>query len=219
MDKGNNTQAGNEFGEVMKIDDKRWRTLNGIGILFAMKNRDEDAQAYYQAALAQSPDNPSVLNNIGLAYAMDKQYDRAFESFNHAKQHLPNNSPFLKRIDLNMALVYAITGDLDQAEQTAAPYLSKAALYNNMATYAHLAKNDDLAKSYLNMALTQSPVYYERAWKNLSAMNGEFSDESNANDNKPVARVKLPSKDDSQPTPAAAGITLDEIPESKSKAE
>jgi len=173
MNKGEFKEAGNVFGEVMKIDPKRWRTLNGIGILFAMKSRNSDALAYYNEALNLKENNPSVLNNMGLTLAMDKQYDKAFEAFVRAKRHLPDNSPEIRSIDLNMALVYAIAGKLDEAERTAAPHLSKAGLYNNMGFYAYLAKNNDLAKGYLNMALTQSPVYYERAWKNLNAMSGE----------------------------------------------
>lgn len=34
-----------------------------------------------------------------------------------------------------------------------------------MGFYAHLAKDDVLAKSYLNMALTKNPKYYDRASK------------------------------------------------------
>ena len=43
-----------------------------------------------------------------------------------------------------------------------------------MGFYSYLAKNNELAKGYLNMALTQSPTYYERAWKNMGALTGRF---------------------------------------------
>ncbi len=181
MNTGEFAEAGQVFEKVMKIDDKRWRTLNGIAILFTMKNMSDNAIAYYQAALNISTDNPSVLNNMGLTLAMDRQYDQSYDAFRRAKRHLPAGSADIKNIDLNLALVYAIAGKLDDAEQTAAPHLSKAGLYNNMGFYAYLAKNTELAKSYLNMALTQSPVYYERAWKNLSAVSGENAAESNDN--------------------------------------
>jgi Flp pilus assembly protein TadD len=173
MNTGEFSEAGVIFGKVMKIDPTRWRTLNGIGILFAMKNMMPESLAYYNAALKQSTDNPRVLNNLALTQAMDHQYDASIETFMKARRHAQEGTNEPKSIDLNLALVYAITGKLDLAEQTAAPHLSKAGLYNNMGFYAYLAKNTDLAKSYLNMALTQSTTYYERAWKNLTAISGD----------------------------------------------
>lgn len=173
MNTGEFPEAGAAFGKVMKADPTRWRTLNAIGILFAMKNMIPESTAYYNAALGQSTDNPRVLNNLALTQAMDRQYDKAIETFTKARRHAQEGTNEPKSIDLNLALVYAIMGKLDLAEQTAAPHLSKAGLYNNMGFYAYLARNNDLAKSYLNMALTQSPTYYERAWKNLSAISGD----------------------------------------------
>jgi Flp pilus assembly protein TadD len=186
MNTGEFADAGKAFGEAMKYDKKRWRTLNAIGILFAMKNKDQDAFDYYQAALDVSTDNPSVLNNMGLTLAMDKQYDKSIEALERARRHVPNDSPQVKNIDLNLALVFAIDGRLDAAEQTAAPHLTKEGLYNNMGFYAYLAKNTDMAKGYLNMALTQSPVYYERAWKNLSLVSGDALSDPNASGDSPA---------------------------------
>jgi len=222
MNIGDFAEASKAFGEVMKIDGKRWRTLNGIGILFAVKNMQTDALAYYQEALNQSPDNPSVLNNVGLTLAMDRQFDRAIEALERGKHHLPNGSPEVRRIDLNLALVYAIAGKLDEAQQTAAPHLSKAGLYNNMGFYEYLAKNNDLAKGYLNMALTQSTTYYERAWKNLSALNAEGTGEPNTNNSDSLSKNAAPQQkekiqSDVKPPKHSAGIPLEQIPESPSK--
>ncbi len=191
MNIGEFSEASKTFDQVMSIDGKRWRTLNAIGIMFAVKKMDAQAISYYNEALKASPDNPSILNNLALALAMDKQYDASIECFTHARHFLPSTSPEIKRIDLNLALVYAIAGRLDDAEQTAAPHLSKAALYNNMGFYAYLSKNKELAKSYLNMALTQSPVYYERAWKNLNAVTEDNSSEANSGEHHDIAPANI----------------------------
>ncbi len=185
MSVGEFAESTKTFDSVMNIDGKRWRTLNALGILFAMKKMNPEAIKYYNSALEVSPDNAGVLNNLGLALAMDKQYDKAIESLLRARRHVEAGSQELKHVDLDLALVYAIDGKLDEAEQVSSPHLSKAALYNNMGFYAYIAKNKELAKSYLNMALTQNPMYYERAWKNLSAVNGDVSSESNAEDTPP----------------------------------
>jgi hypothetical protein len=41
-----------------------------------------------------------------------------------------------------------------------------------MGFYAHLAKDDALAKTYLNMAISGSSTFYERAWNNLDGISG-----------------------------------------------
>ncbi len=203
MNMGEFSDASKVFGEVMKADSKRWRTLNGIGILFAMKSMDKEAIAYYRAALAQSENNPTILNNMGLTLAMGRQYNRAEDVFMRAKRHLPTDSQERKNVDLNLALIYAISGKLDEAERTAAPHLSKAALYNNMGFYAYLSKNTELAKGYLNMALTQSPVYYERAWKNLGTVTGERdtgSEDDGGTNLPPIAPQKFDDLSDTLPS-------------------
>ena len=172
MAKGAFTEAGQAFSQALKTDGKRWRTLNGIGVLFAIKHRSDDAIAYYQEALKHQPGNPSVLNNVGLTLAMDKNYPKAIEALGLARQQLPAQSPDRKRIDLNLALVHGISGNLEEAERVAAPNLTQAGLYNNMGLYAHLAKDDRLARSYLNMALSNSPTYYDKAWENLEKLAG-----------------------------------------------
>lgn len=173
MNLGNFADAGKAFEEVMKVEPTRWRTLNAVGILFSIKGKFPEAQGYYDEALQNSADSAAVLNNKAITLAMENKYDESFDVFMKARKKLKNGSKEQGQIDMNLALVYAIAGRLDDAERTASPYLSKAALYNNMGVYADLAKNPEMAKSYLNMALTQSPTYYERAWKNLNAVSEE----------------------------------------------
>lgn len=175
MNIGNIVEAGRSFEDVMKVEPTRWRTLNAVGILFTLKNKPHEAIDYFDEALNYSAENVSVLNNKALTLAMDGKYDESIETFQRIKSHLRTGTPDVRQVDMNMALVYAISGKLDDAEQTAAPYLSKAALYNNMGVYANLANNKEMSRSYLNMALTQSPSYYERAWKNLSTIAAQES--------------------------------------------
>lgn len=204
MSTGDMPEASKTFDKVMKVDGKRWRTLNAIGIMFAARNMQPQAVAYYNAALDASPNNPGVLNNLGLSFAMQKDYDKAMDAFLRARGRVENNPAELRHIDLDLALVYALAGRLDDAEATASPHLVKAELYNNMAFYAYISKNNELAKTYLNMALTQDPAYYERAWKNLNAISGDQASESNAEEENlsPKAkRVFVPQSELTDPTP------------------
>lgn len=163
--------------EVVKNDPTRWKTLNALGILFTMRNMHPEAGQYYREALKQSPSNISVMNNMGLSQALDGKFDVAISSLQQASTFALAGSSERKRIDLNLALVYATAGRPDNANTIAEQYLSGAALDNNRGLYAHLAKDDALAKTYLNMALSQSKSFYEKAWDNLQSINtGNNSD-------------------------------------------
>ncbi len=166
MDKGEFDKAGDMFSQVMKKDAKRWKTLNALGLLFVIKNMNDEGQAYFAESLRHSANNASILNNIGLTYAIQGKTPEAVQTLQKAGE-LAGTPRVSQHVDMNLALVYAVSGDLPNAQRIASKYLKGAALDNNMGFYAHLANDDALAKSYLNMALTRSPQYYQRAWDNL----------------------------------------------------
>lgn len=168
---GKSVEAGRTLEQVMKKDATRWRTLNALGILFTTKNMIPEALAYFSEALKFSADNPSVLNNVGLSYAADRQFPKAIEALEQASRYAPSGSQRKRQIDLNTAMVLGIAGDLENARKLAAKHLKGPALDNNLGLYAHLSNNDALARAYLNTALSNSPMHYERAWKNLELMN------------------------------------------------
>jgi len=170
MATGKTVDAGRAFSAIMEKEPTRWRTLNALGILFVTKNMIPEAMSYYTEALKHSPDNPAILNNVGLSQAVDHNYPRAIEALQQASR-VSKNPAQRKEVELNLAMVYGVSGDLDTAKELAGKYLEGPALDNNLGLYAHLSKDDGLAKTYLNMALSQSPVYYERAWTNLDAIS------------------------------------------------
>lgn len=168
MAMGKSVDAGRVFSDIMKEDGTRWRTLNALGILFVTKNMIPEAMAYYTEALKMSPDNPAILNNVGLSQAVDRNYARGIQALEQASRL--STGERRKQVDLNLAMVYGVSGDIDTAKDIASKYLKGPALDNNMGLYAHLAKDDALATTYLNMALSNSAVFYERAWENLEAV-------------------------------------------------
>jgi Flp pilus assembly protein TadD len=167
---GKVADAGRTFEQVMQSDAKRWRTLNALGILFTTKQMIPEAMAYYTEALKYSADNPSILNNVGLSFAIERRFDKSIEALQRAGT-LANGDSFRKRqIELNLAMVMGISGDLDGARDLAVRHLKGPALDNNLGVWAHLASNDELARAYLNTALSGSPIHYERAWNNLAVI-------------------------------------------------
>lgn len=171
MSAGQLDDATRLFSLIMTRDGKRWRTLNALGVMFAAKNMPKDAQAYFEEAKKYSNDNPSILNNMGLSQAIAREYKTSVKTLRMAS----NKSEGIQRkhIELNLALVYGISGNMKQARKIAERYLQGASLDNNLGLYSHLANNDEMAKSYLNMALTGSTQHYERAWDNLDKITAE----------------------------------------------
>lgn len=221
MASGKVADAGRAFSEVLERDKRRWRTLNALGILFVSKNMVPEAIAYYTEALSVSPDNAAVLNNVGLSYAIDRQFERGLAALEHGSRvsKVPSQR---KQIDLNLALVAGVSGNMDVAREIASKYYEGAALDNNLGLYAHLAKDDTLAKTYLNSALNQSPTYYERAWENLDAINNAGVSESPELKTAPATKLpkldvlKAPTPIKKKPTKsntrAAASSTSEPLP-------
>lgn len=193
--------AGKILTEVKDADPKRWKTLNGIGLVFASRHMYDEALQYFSEAAKFNPKSAAVQNNIGLTRALNRDYDNALAAFNAALP-LAAGANEKRQIDLNSALVYAVKGDLESAERVTAQYYSGPTLNNNMGFYASLAKDEKLAKTYLNMALTESKTYYDRAWQNLNALSGQ-GDKSRKTSKLP-SLSQSPSAQPDNPTPSSS---------------
>ncbi len=172
LGKGDIKPAGDLLGEVLARDNKRWRSLNAVGILFAVKGMANEANAYFNEAIKHTSNPATVLNNIALTQALERNFDQAVATFQEARTKLPAGSPDLIRVDMNLALTYGIMGQMQDAQRVSESYLTQEQLYNNLGFYAMLNKDAALAKTYLNMALSQSPRYYEKAWNTLDIITG-----------------------------------------------
>ncbi len=203
MNLGDSKQAADTFTLALAADPNRWRSLNAVGILFASKGKTNEAIAYFERAQQTDSSQVAVLNNLALAYLLDKRYAQAIETFTRAQAHLPSKSTERARIDLNLALAYALSGDMDTAQRISAPHLTEAGLYNNMGFFASLAKDESLARDYLNMSLSKSPTYYKRAQTNLETVpKGAKGDASSNQNGVTVKRLHIQGKPYQSPTAA-----------------
>lgn len=168
--KGEFDKAGTLLSEVHDKDPKRWQTLNGLGIILIERGSIDDALVYFKEALKYSENNPSILNNIGLAYAINDEPENAMQALGKAVDETSVKSVQRRHVELNLALVLGVYGDMETAEKILKQHLPDAAVANNLGMYAYLANDDKLAKSYLNMALSRSPYHYKRAWENLDTI-------------------------------------------------
>lgn len=189
MASGDTERAARLFEQLLKRDGTRWRTLNALGVMFAARKMPDEALAYFKEAEKHSPRNPAILNNLALSLAMKQQYDAAFSAFARGARESEGTQQM--QIELNHALVRGISGDMQTAEKLASKHLTGAGLQNNLGLYAHLANNTEMAKSFLNMALTGTPVHYKRAWENLDIIARE-NKKAAQNQLTPPRRIEIP---------------------------
>jgi len=165
------TKAGALFTDIMNTDPVRWRSINGAGLIFAMDGKYAEANEYFELAKDVKPYESSIYNNQGMAKALTGNYGEAISLLKKASEYAVARSHKKRHIDLNLALVNGIAGNSDVAKKIATPHLSEAQLYNNLGFYSYLAKDKQLARAYLNKALTTSQVHYQKAWDNLDNVN------------------------------------------------
>lgn len=159
------------FNEVIKNDASQWRTINAVGVIYSLLDRGDDAKEYFDAAIEVNKNNPTILNNIGLFLALRGDYVSGIKALVKADSITSSTEEVKKRkIENNLALVYGISGNMDEAERVLKRYNNDAVVYNNLGFYAKLANNSSLAETYLSKALSASPVFYKKAWDSMEAI-------------------------------------------------
>jgi Flp pilus assembly protein TadD len=185
---GDFQKAGPILTDIIHKDSTRWKSINAAGLIFAVNKKFKEANQYLDLAAEVSNRSPAVLNNQGLVRALVGNYADAIKILQEASIKAAETTGEKRQIDLNLAMVYGISKNMDKAEETAKPWLTTPQLYNNMGIYAELAKDSDLARTYLNKALMGTPVYYDRAWDNLEKLNGT-SNNGTVNSSSPAAKT------------------------------
>jgi len=163
-------KAEKMFGKVMDLDASRWKTANGLGTIYTMQQKSKEALEYYELASSLTNDsNSTILTNIGLTHAFKKDYKKAIKYLKNASKEA--NKKDKTQVDLNLSMIYGLSGDMEKAAQVARLHLPEVAVLNNLGIFAEMSNNDKMARSYLNMALSRSPVHYSKAAKNLKELN------------------------------------------------
>lgn len=184
MQEGEFVRAGKILSEVYAQDNTRWRTLNALGVVLIERKKYNDAIAYFKAALKQpEAKKAAIYNNIGLAYAISGDMGKALAMFEKGYRAAPSNTPVEKQLALNKAMILGLDGQLEQAERILTEYLSEAAVANNLGLYSYLSNNEELAKSYLNTAMSRTSRHYNRAWQNLETITATSGGTKDREDN------------------------------------
>ena len=128
------------------------RVYNVLGIAYDTLGDHGQAQAHYLAGLAQAPQNRSLRNNMALSLALQERYEDAIiqvEQLTLAENQ--GDEPFVH----NLALIYGLSGQIEEAAKLLRQVLPEADVANNLAFYQTLRsmQPDNRRKAILDTVL------------------------------------------------------------------
>ncbi len=94
-----------------KLRDRLSKEQNQQGLALLKENRFADAEAAFQQAAENSPDNPGPLNNLGVAYISAGKQDKATRAFRDALSRDPDNAD----AHFNLGLMFVDSGNMRAA--------------------------------------------------------------------------------------------------------
>ena len=106
-----------------------WRPVSLLAVALEQSERDSEALAAHQKALAMAPDNPATLSNLGMYYATHGDKTQA-EALLRRAAAAPGAGAQERQ---NLALVLGMEGRLDEAERLERQDLPPQAVDNNLA--------------------------------------------------------------------------------------
>ena len=122
LQQGKIAEAKEQFEHATKLQPTSPSTLpdawNNLGLLAAREGRSDEAIAYFQQALALSPDHLVALENLGNVYRQQKNWGEARKLLDRAVSVGPNDA----EANYSLGMVYAQLNDVDRAQN----YLERA---------------------------------------------------------------------------------------------
>jgi len=162
LQQGNLDSAAQKLNTILTKEPQRIKSLNAMGIISSLKNNPAQAAASFTAADIASPNTPAILNNWGLALAMDGHYDEAVAKLMHAVEIAALEHR--EQPEMNLALVYALSGNEKSAEVILHRYMEVDKIRENLKFYRSLHKNPEKSRQALQNAygLPQPEAFTEQ---------------------------------------------------------
>ncbi len=144
--------AVTQYQTAVRIAPKDVRSLNGLGVAQDMVGDHTAAQSTYKQVLALDPTNQSAKNNLALSLALTGDNAGAIKILEELSKSA--GSTVVNR--QNLALVYGVSGQIDQAREASRGDLPEDAVEQNMAAMSastNSATQQQLLKQSLGVEL------------------------------------------------------------------
>ncbi len=126
--------AIDQFQKALAIDPRDYRAYSGLGVAYDSLAEHDKAQEYYYAGLEIAPNDTVLRNNLGLSLAFAGHYKGAIEIL----RPLALRPGATARDRQNLALVYGLSGDVEQAKKFSRLDMDSKEVERNLSYYAAL---------------------------------------------------------------------------------
>jgi Flp pilus assembly protein TadD len=123
------------LSQAAELNVQDWRARSALGVTYDRLGDSKRAADSYKAALEISPDNPAILNNYALSRAMANDLNGARDLL----QRAVNSAGADVRVRQNLALIYALSGNMAQAEALTLRDLPPDMARDTLAYYRELS--------------------------------------------------------------------------------
>ena len=123
-----------QFEKALAIDPRDYRAYSGLGVAYNSLADHDKAQEFYYAGLEIAPNDTVLRNNLGLSLAFAGHYKGAIEIL----RPLALRPGATARDRQNLALVYGLSGDVEQAKKFSRLDMDSREVERNLSYYAAL---------------------------------------------------------------------------------
>ena len=166
----NYSESRKILNEALLIDNKSVISLTGLAIISDLEKNYSWAEKYYQRAFSIAPESPATLNN----YAYSRFLANDWETSEKLYQRLTRLHPKYEAGQLNYALLLARQGKSMEALNVFGKVLTKSQAYNELGYIYLLEKKFELSSQLFQLAIANSPIYFDKAVKNLAKVKSEL---------------------------------------------
>jgi Flp pilus assembly protein TadD len=138
-DAGKLQQAAEVLDKAHTPERPDWSVLSTQGSIADQIGNHDAARGYYETALKIRPNEPTVLSNLGLSYALSNNLPRAEETLRLAAAQPAAD----RRVRQNLALVLALQGKFQEAEELSRRDLSPEDAAQNVAAIREMISQSD----------------------------------------------------------------------------
>jgi Flp pilus assembly protein TadD len=131
---GQPTLAEQQLEAALLADGRDYRTLNAYGVVLDMMGRHAEAQAKYRQGIALAPDYSPLRSNFGLSLAISGQPREAIAQL----APLAASPAADGRVRQNLALAYAMNGDLESCLQISRKDLDEKSAQRQLSYFMQL---------------------------------------------------------------------------------
>ena len=136
------TDARETLEKYAEASRRDWQAHAVLAIVYDRLGRHEEAQKKYDEALRLSPGNVSVINNLALSYAISGDLGPAISVL----KKLVDGENATPQTRQNLALLYAMQGELETAERLAAEDLTPEQVARNVAAF-RILRGDPVSRA------------------------------------------------------------------------